>query len=170
MRYQLTILLAFLLAQPVAAGVYKWVGPDGRVHYSDRPVAGAEPVAGLASDRDEGGSDDGEDTGVGADPGPYTAFEILIPEPNATLRNDDGHAQVSLLIDPPLSEDHRLRLLVDGQPVGGDPGGTQVQLQGLSYGSHQLRAEVLDDLEVPIAYTETVDFHLRRPLPEDTLP
>ena len=36
------ILLAFFLAFPASAGVYKWTDAQGRIHYSDSPPAAAK--------------------------------------------------------------------------------------------------------------------------------
>ncbi len=168
---EVAVILLLSLAFPAAAGVYKSMGPDGGVQYSDRPLAGSEPV--QIDVRDEPG--DSEATGPeterpGADSGPYEAFEVVVPEPNATIRNNEGEVQIGLLIDPALMPEHRLHLELDGQRVPGGAAGAQVMLRGLSFGSHRLRALVVDQLDEVVAATPLVDFHLRKQLPESALP
>lgn len=169
MRLLIFIFLS-LTSTLAVAEVYKWVGPDGRVQYSDRPVDGAKPIPITATT----GSNKHEtplnpvvaDTNLG----PYTAFEVINPESNSTLRHSGGTVPISLVLDPPLMSDHRLQIELDGQKVPGDMAGTQILLQGLSFGSHRAQAVILDEFEVSVAHTEVVNFHLRKPLPEKPLP
>lgn len=45
MRMTSWMVLGLMLAAPAYAGqVYKWVDPDGRVHYGDQPMPGAKAV------------------------------------------------------------------------------------------------------------------------------
>jgi hypothetical protein len=167
---KLAVILFLSLAFPAAAGVYKSMGPDGSVQYSDRPLAGSEPV--RIDVRKETGDSEApgpETERPGAESGPYEAFEVVIPEPNATIRNNEGEVQIGLLIDPALMPEHRLQLELDGQRVPGDAAGTQVILRGLSFGSHRVRALLVDQLDEIIATTPPVDFHLRKQLPEPAL-
>ena len=159
------LILVLVVALPARSGVYRWVDGDGRVHFSDRPVAGAEEVPGIQQRSGPAASDAATDGEPSGDLGTYTAFEIVSPEPNVTLRDAQGQVRVSLLLEPPLAEGHRLQLRLDGQAVSGEARGTQMALDGLPYGSHRLQAEIIDELDVPVAYTTPVDFHLRKPLP-----
>ncbi len=165
------VALSFLLL-PLAAlgGFYKWQGSDGQTYYSDRPVLGAEPVV-LKVDRTEEAADTQvvSQAPVG-DPGPYEDFTILVPEQNQTIRDADGKALVSLLIDPALAADSRLEILLDGQPLPGTAREAQIQLQGVAVGSHRIQARILDDANEVVASSPVVDFHMRKPLPEDATP
>jgi hypothetical protein len=140
------------------------------VQFSDRPVTGAEPVPLPGSRGERAPEQAATSETAGSDTGPYTTFEVVTPEPNATLRDAEGKVQISLLLEPSLAEGHRLRVLINGQSPEGEGQGTQMVIQGLSFGSHRLQAEVLDELGVPVAYTAPIDFHLRKPLPETALP
>lgn len=164
----LSLLLLSTLSTLVVAGAYKWTGPDGLVTYSDRPVSGAEMVSVEVDPAIAAPEADVEDGNPG--PGPYSSFELANPEANATLRDPEGKVRISLIVDPPLASDHHLQILLDGEPVPGDVEGTQILLQGLDYGSHQVQARVLDELDAAIAQTTLVSFHLRKPLPESALP
>lgn len=169
MRPLLALILA-LIAASAGAEVYRWVDSEGRVQFSDRPVTGAEPVPLQAPRPEPTPEPEAAPRPAGGDTGPYASFEVVTPEPNATVRDAEGKVQISLLLEPSLAEGHRLRVLVNGQAPEGEGPGTQMVIQGLPFGSHRLQAEVLDELGVPIAYTAPIDFHLRKPLPETALP
>ena len=166
----LPIIGLFLLPLLAAAGIYKWEGPDGRVQYSDRPVTGADYVGIQVDHGDEAADSRVPEQEPATDLGPYDSFEIVNPEPNQTLRNTLGRVDLGLLVEPPLAEDHRLRIFLDGQLVGGDAQGTQIRLQGLTFGSHRVQARIQDEFDETIASSPIVDFHLRKPLPEDQRP
>lgn len=166
------LLAISFLVLPFAAlgGFYKWQGPDGQTYYSDRPVPGAEPL-GLKVERTAEAADaQGEDDRPVGDPGPYEDFTILVPEPNQTVRDADGKALVSLLINPALAADSRLEILLDGQPLPGTTREAQIQLHGVSVGSHRIQARILDEANEVVASSPVVDFHMRKPLPEDATP
>jgi hypothetical protein len=168
---KLALILLLSLAFPAAAGVYKSMGPDGSVQYSDRPLAGSEPVQIDVREEPSDSEAPGPETErPGAESGPYEAFEVVVPETNATIRNNEGEVQVGLLIDPALMPEHRLQLEVDGQQVPGNTEGTQVILRGLAFGSHRLRVLLVDQLDEVVATTPPVDFHLRKQLPEPAFP
>jgi hypothetical protein len=65
-RYAIAALAGLLLAGSASAGVYKWVDQDGKVHYSDKPVAGAEEQKIKAPGVSSGGSEPAEGGGAGA--------------------------------------------------------------------------------------------------------
>lgn len=162
----LLLIPTLLLPAAVGAGVYKWTGPDGQIQYSDRRASGSERVA-IQDDRTSRvPTSQPSVSGEGADPGYYNALEIVEPEPGQTIRDADGKVGLALLIDPPLSADHRLQILLDGQLVRGDMRETQILLQGLPYGSHRVQIQIRDDSDEIVASSPPIHFHLRKPLPE----
>lgn len=163
----LTSIAILLLPLLASAGIYKWMGPDGSIHYADQPVPGAERV-GIQVERVA--DPKVPKNATGPDLGPYDGFEIVSPEPNQTLRNDEGSVDLSLLIEPPLAQGHRLRILVNGQPIVGEAKGTQIRLSGLAFGSHRMQVRIQNDQDETIASSPAVDFHLRKPLPEELRP
>ncbi len=158
-----TLLIALSLLTPLLASaqVYKWVDANGKVHYSDRPATGAEPIP--VPLRKPSQPEAASATPIAASPGPYAQFEVLSPENNATLHDAEGKAQIGLVLEPPLMGGHRLQLLLDGRPVTGDAPGTQLMVQGLPFGSHELQAQILDAGGTLIATSSTIRFHLRKP-------
>jgi hypothetical protein len=156
----LLIPLLLLIPTLVLGQVFKWVDADGKVHYSDRPVSGAEtlgvPVKKTPPAQQQPAPNQ-------ASLGPYAQFEILAPEANATVRDAEGKVQVGLVLDPALMEGHRLQILVDGAPLSGEIPGTQLQINGMPFGSHQVQAQILDAGGSRIASSSVVRFHLRKP-------
>ncbi|AGA92337.1 Penicillin-Binding Protein C-terminus Family [Thioflavicoccus mobilis 8321] len=162
--------ICVLISSPLlAADIYRWVDEEGHVTYSDRAAPGAEPVAASAP-ADAGSSPQASNEGpsstassLRSDAGPYQRFEIATPEDGAIVSAGDGQIDVGLLLIPGLMPEQRLRVLVDGMPVRGDEPSTQMRLDGLGLGTHQIRAEVLDAVGAVVARTATVSFHFRRP-------
>jgi hypothetical protein len=170
--------LAMLLLAPMAdAGVYKGIGPDGRIFYSDQPIDGAAPVE-LPADVQPAATDEAQSTDEepGADDatptlGPYNSLEIITPTEGETVRTPERSLPVSLLLEPALAEGNRISIEINGVPVkGADGRSTQVQLGDLPLGSHQLQVRVLDADGNALARSEVVHFHVRRPLPDAALP
>ena len=150
-----------LLIPSLAAGqVFKWIDTEGKVHYSDRPIAGAEAL-GLPVQKSP--PPQNRPIPGQASPGPYAQFEIVAPTDNVSLSDAEGNVQVGLLIDPALMDGHRLQILTDGAPASGDVPGTQLRISGLPLGSHQLQAQIIDASGTPIASSSIVHFHLRKP-------
>jgi hypothetical protein len=171
MRVLLPLLL--VLALPASAQVYKSVGPNGRPIYTDRPLPDAQALFVPMHRRDPAptATDPGTPPTERGFLGAYDAFAIVAPDEGATIRNADGVVGVSLLLDPPLREGHRLSLDVDGVAAAGDLGArTQLQLQGVTVGSHRLMAVIRDESGTVVASTPLVNFHFRAPLPPGSLP
>ncbi len=169
------LLSAFLLPiSPVAFGkVFKWVDSEGRTQFSDRPQPDAQAIdlkgAGASDSTGESASVDGAASQSVL--GPYTAFEVVSPEPNQTLRLAQQNLPVSLIIDPPLMPGHQLNLVMDSVPIAVDQASaTQMSLTDVPWGSHQVFAEIHDSKGDTIARTTPVRFHLRKPLPPGVLP
>jgi len=169
------VLLVFVAAPLAVADVYKGVGPDGRIFYSDQPIDGAEevPLPDLPPSADAPPAADDQPASAGGfeSAGLYTSLEILTPTEGETIRDDERRVRVSLLVEPPVQDGHRISIEVDGTPIRGiSDKATQVQLRALPLGSHRLQARVLDGDGSLVAQSRMVHFHMRRPLPNATLP
>jgi len=155
------VLLSLVLLVPtlVAGQVYRWVDPDGTIHYSDRPVTGADtlgvPVRKAPHQEMRAPGQ--------AFPGPYAQFEIITPADNETIRDPEGNVQVGLVLEPALMDGHRLQILTDGAPATGEAPGTQLRISGLPLGTHQIQAKVINAEGAPIASSSIVHFHLLKP-------
>lgn len=142
--------LALLLALPAQAQVYRIVNPDGSVTFTDQPQQGAEPVklppvstypapraAAPAGAPPQGGQD--ADTG-------YNRFEVISPEPEATIRDNEGNVSLQLRVDPPLrvADGHRIQYMVNGVDQGEPSSHPGVTIHNVDRGSHSLSARLLD--------------------------
>jgi hypothetical protein len=151
MRTIIVIVLS-LCAGLASAQTYRWVDEDGVVHYSDRPVEGAEevaidyirpsttparPPAYQRRDRSPGQAA-AEET----DRLRYESLEIGSPAEEETVWNNQGQLTVSLALQPGLQPGHRVRVYLDGTPT--DASSTTVRVENVYRGAHTLQAEVLD--------------------------
>ena len=155
MKIACLIVLSFLV-QATFAGVYKWTDAEGRVHYSDRPVSGAEvqeialpaPSPPEQGEGDEDGGEDAQDVEDAAS-AIYDELAIVSPEEDQTVRSDNGSLDLSLVIRPPLQGDHTIRIEIDGAPITGTVEGTQLSVSGVPYGSHRIQVTIVDDQDQP---------------------
>ena len=163
-------MLLCCLSFGVSAQVYRWVDADGQTHFSDRPVPGSDRVSVGSGVSLPAAATEGSQPPSATLLGPYSNFEIVSPEPNQSFRLESPSLPVSLLVDPPLMDGHRLELLVDGVPIKvEEPIGTQLSLNGLSYGTHVTEARILDSAGI-VARSAPISFHLRKPLPPGVIP
>lgn len=162
-----------LMSAGAFAQVFKWVDAEGRTQFSDRPQHDAEPVGlkGFKPAPAEATAPAGNSLASAPNLGPYSALEIVSPEPNQTLRQAEDTLAVSLLVNPPLMEGHQIELILDGVPISvARSAGTQLSLTGIPFGSHQAYAQVRDRQGVVVAASPPVTFHLRKPIPPGVLP
>nr|WP_297462281.1 DUF4124 domain-containing protein [uncultured Halomonas sp.] len=154
--------LGLPLASLQAATVYRTVDAQGNVIFSDKPIENSErvelepltvvpspePQPMTSSDDEASGDTPSRDDASRASGGPfmpYSTFRIVSPQDGATLPTGyAGNVQVELDIDPDLRDDHRVRLLLDGQVSQSAMHTKAFMLTNLERGEHQLRAELLD--------------------------
>jgi len=141
---------AVLVASAVMAQAYRWVDEDGVVHFSDRPVEGAEQIylpqqnqstrrvpasqAPVAAQREEASEP------VAAFK--YDALEIVAPAPEETLWNIEGVLNVSLRVTPALRQGDKIRVYFDGKEK--IVNGTNFQIEEVYRGVHNIQAEIID--------------------------
>jgi hypothetical protein len=156
-----------LFALGVSAAVYRWQGPDGQTVFSDRPQEGAEeievrPLQTVPAYPVSRGVSPGGGESPDADGGSYLSFEILSPAADASIRDNAGNVEISLLLEPALQVDHIIRFLLDGQPFGEGVTASAVTLANVDRGSHNLTAIITTAAGEEIARTDPVTFHLHR--------
>lgn len=151
------------LAGLQAATVYRTVDAQGNVIFTDKPIENSErielepltvvpspePLSNASSNNTEAAGDSTPSNNASfAASGPfmpYSTFRIVSPQDEATLPTGvAGSVQVELDIDPDLRDDHRVRLLLDGQISQSAMHTRAFMLTGLERGEHRLRAELLD--------------------------
>jgi len=160
------LLLASLLATTaVFAQAYRWVDEDGVVHYSDRPVEGAEevvlPKANTTTvrrfERDE---PEAQPQQPSSGPVRYENLAITSPTSEETLWNIGGQLSVQIQVTPALQQGHRMRLYFDGE--GQDISSTTVQLEEVWRGEHNLQVEILSETGAPLIRSNPLRFYVQQ--------
>lgn len=150
------IVLPMLWASAAAAApAWTWVDADGRRHYSDRPVPGAEQIelAGAqgfslppAAQPSEPRAAARAETSTGEAPAVarYTAFDIVSPAHQETLWNIGGELAVAVRIEPGLEAGHRIDAILDGQRVIIGSARPELTVPDVFRGVHTLQAVIMD--------------------------
>ena len=151
MRMRLFILVSVLMAaSTVLAQAYRWVDENGLIHYSDKPVEGAERIilpsdnrvvrrsqpAPAAATRPAG------DQQAAPAAFKYESLDVATPAPEETLWNIEGVLSVRLDLQPGLQDGHQVRVYFDGNARM--VSGTSFQIEEVYRGVHNLQAEVVD--------------------------
>ena len=157
---------AVSLALPAAAEetVYKWVGPDGEVVYSDEPREGAEEVRiePLQTYHPQQLPRSRPKPTPKRRSVPYTEFAVTSPANNATIRGVTGSLEVKVTSSPALQSGHRITFYLDGQVVGGPGTASAVQLKNVNRGSHIVQAAITNRDGKEVARTNAVTVHIHR--------
>lgn len=167
MRQLLFCLFICLLPLHAHAGVYTYIDADGNRVYTDQPQSNNAERIELAPSNNMSGGAPIQPPPVSLtmeEPKPpaYQMLRILIPEPDATIREITGNMIVTLTSEPGLLPEHSYRLLLDGQIVG-TPGRSPVfPLENIDRGTHQLSAEIIDASGRILERTPSQPFHMKR--------
>ncbi|MGE8360754.1 DUF4124 domain-containing protein [Pseudomonas sp.] len=165
MRHTLFCLL--LISLPTWAGVYTYIDADGNRVFTDKPRSSTYERVDLPTTNSMSGQANTPPTPVKmeeptADVVRYQVLRILVPEPDATIRDGAGNLIVTADSEPGLITGHSYRLLLDGQAVG-EPGRSPVfPLQNIDRGTHQLAIEIIDAQGRTLERTPSQPFHVIR--------
>jgi hypothetical protein len=168
MRIYVLFLVLFASLPLFAKDVYKWTNEEGVVIYSDTYRDGAELIrvpGGKSSFRTPSDTaDQPESSGEGSLTGDtgYTSLEIVQPENDATIRNNEGTVAVGLVITPALAEGHSIKIVVDGAELEGEMRGSQFSLNNLNRGTHSLVTRIVDADGNVLISSSSINFHLRK--------
>jgi hypothetical protein len=169
----LTILLGLSLHGQAVAAIYKWVGPDGKIVYTDQPRPGAKevelpkfppPPPAKPAQADKATPDKKADTTAEpAFPG-YKKVALVKPEEDATVRENSGVVEVALELEPAWDPKlgHKITVSLDGKNLPETYTAPQFQLQNIDRGSHSLQVTVNDAKDVPLSTSNSVTFHMKR--------
>lgn len=161
------VLVLALMSTSASAEVFTYLDAQGNRVYTDQPRANAKRVPIATSNRMAVPANTAAPITTAkksAEPAPfhYDMLRILIPEPDATLRNSAGELIVSVTSEPGLQSGHRYRLLLDGKAIG-EPGVSPVfALSNIDRGSHSLSIEILDAGGRTVERTANQPFHMLR--------
>jgi hypothetical protein len=175
-----TILL-FASALVAAAPTYRWVDAHGQVHYSDRPVEGAEEIELKSAQSYTPPAIDTATASVGNAPAAAPrstpdeavpkAVTIVSPTAEQTLWNLGGRLPVAVAVDPGLQSGQKVNLYLDGnRVVDGPPGNLAFELDGIERGEHSLGAAVEDAAGSEILRSDTIRFYVQQTsIPQQTV-
>ncbi len=139
-----------LLATPAFGAAYKWVDENGQVHYSDRPIQGAQEIQlpaapSVTRPRQAAPSPAAESAAAApSETEGYQRIRITSPTQQATLWNIEGNLDVTVEVAPRLRPGHRVAVNLDGSLVDLRPSGLSFQVPNVFRGVHTLEAVILD--------------------------
>jgi hypothetical protein len=196
---KLNLLLALLLAAPLSAmaggdldseetektpsGIYKTVGPDGRVTFSDAPPKGraaervdlkptnVQPIA-LPRQLPVRKLSPKDRTRDQQDAGP-ASIEIVSPQNGTTITPGQRTILLEVAVSPVPRDGYEFFAVVDGQPWAGSSSGTSLDISSLERGSHSVQAVLLDAYGNQRAQSQTILIHVHRPggqVPDNAAP
>lgn len=164
------LMLMLCLAVADAQEVYRWVAPDGSVHYSDRPYPGADRIAlpklPPAQPRRYVPGPTPKATGK-----PvfyvYNRLTIVKPEPGGTVHDNQGNIAIGLTIEPKLNttNGHKIQILLDGRGRGAPLPSLEQSLTGIERGRHTIAAQVIDERGRVLIRSRPVSFYIKRESP-----
>ena len=166
---RLFILALCAVCATAGAQVYKRIGPDGQVYFSDQPGPDAEPVEisppSSVTMRPVPRQTRPEQAATPKEAaGSYERFAIVSPANGEGVRANNGNVAVTLSLKPGLKPGHSIALNVEGEngqdlKIGA---ATTFELNNLSRGRHTLTASVLDAQGNEVIQTGPVSFHVLR--------
>ena len=171
---QLILIVCLTLASAtVSAEIFRRIGPDGEVFFSDRPAPGAESVdvrpastVRLPSARPPVDTTDTAEKGDGGQSmaPEYAQFSIVKPSHNQGVRANDGSVTIYMELQPPLMPGHTIELTIDGEDGEKIHAGETLNfnLSDMSRGRHVVTARVVDEQGNEQVKTGPVGFYVLR--------
>lgn len=129
--------------------LYKCKGDNGETVFSDQPCNGGETLPMRETPTYAPPPKPVLPTGSGETVAnkkkAVVNYQVQLSEPaaDAVIRDNEGKVNVEVGISPRLDEDHRVRLLLDGTPVGTPGLATSWALADVERGEHTLVVEVV---------------------------
>jgi hypothetical protein len=156
-----------LISLPVAAQIYTYTDEEGHSVFTDSPRSGSAQQVQIAPPNRMPAATPApraiapETSVVSPIPG-YTLLRILVPEPDATIRDNAGDLIVTATSEPALHAEHSYRLLLDGNPVGSIGRSPVFSLQNIDRGTHQIVVEIITPQGIIVERTPSQPFHMLR--------
>lgn len=154
-----------LLALPAFAQVYTYIDAEGNRVFTDKPRGGDAERVELAPSNSMPTLHTPTAPAAQTPPEPgqrYSLLRILVPQPDATIRDSAGSLIVSINSEPKLFPQHRYRLLLDGVQVGEVGSSPVFPMENIDRGTHQLAVEIIDQQGRIIERTPNQPFHMVR--------
>jgi len=163
---RLTILLSMWFAlSATATELWRWKDADGVMHYSDRPVPGAERLD-VQMTQKSTGAIEAKPQPV-APPAPpavnYTRCAVASPMNNEVF-NAVSAVNARVDVEPALQTGHRLQVFLNGSAYPEwPPNQFAYTLLNLYRGSYTLNVRVVDANGRPLCTGAAINFHVRQP-------
>lgn len=161
-----------LSAMATAAETWKWKDANGVVHYSDKPVPGAERVDVVppkpSSSAPTPAAAAPRAAATRAEPTqpvviPYARCVIAAPDHEETFNAVDS-VTAGVLLEPALQSGHRIEVLLNGNVVQDWPQDAMgYTFKNLERGSYTISARVLDADGVAACTGPSITFYVRLP-------
>ena len=144
MILRILLITALFVPSVQSQTIYKVVKEDGTVLYTDVPQDGAETLEFEANTKNVADSPDIKATQKtqSRDTQPDYKVSITSPEPEATIRNNNGQFSITAATTPAFRG--RYRLTFDGQPTRINSSG-KFNLTGIDRGAHTYHIDIIDN-------------------------
>lgn len=168
MKYLALITLIFLASSAGSHQLYRHVGPNGEVYFTDQPSPNSVPVeispANVIPALQSGEVTLPETEKSKATPIPYKTFNILSPTEDQGVRANDGKVIINFSLQPNLLPGHTIKLKIDGEEGKLVQSGESltVNLFNVSRGLHVVQAFLLDSNGNMLMHAGPVNFYVLR--------
>lgn len=172
MRLHILAIGCLLLTNQALAKVYQYTDAHGNTVFTDSPPEqfDAKPIElpsinSLPAPEPRQSRTTKDSEPQQPEQNPYQLSTQLPTE--EAIRANNGSFTVTVTLNPELSEQHRLQLLVDGQAHGEPSHSTQLEARNLDRGEHSIAVQVLSqDTVIQQSSAQTVNIqrtHINAP-------
>lgn len=167
----ISCLLLLLLATTAMAGgkLYRYVDPNGGVHFTDQPPSkGAKPLV-LDGARPEMAKKKWDDPAAVEIIRRAVRFAVhwTLPSPGQTYRETDPEIVAVVSVMPGLSKGFGIHFYVDGSPQSSRPiKDIKTTLHGIGAGKHQLVAALISPDNRELARTTPISIEIKATPPK----
>ena len=148
------------------AEIYVWTDENGNKVYGDEPQKSdqakpvkVEPLTILSFPKiaDKEAVDAPQNT-INS----YTAFSIISPVNDETIRDNTGSVSINLSSEPTLAEGHKIQIFLNGAPYQSPQSSTSFTINNVDRGTHTVSAQLIDPSGKGVMQTQGITFHLHR--------
>ncbi|BFT31353.1 hypothetical protein D210916BOD24_25290 [Alteromonas sp. D210916BOD_24] len=141
--------------------IYKIIGVDGTVTYTDKAVEQAKAVAFDGKTQNVVSAPPPPKITLSpATPSPKYQVAIASPAPEATIRNNSGELTISAY-QPAPDKAPTYRLVFDGTPISQNNSGV-FQLKGIHRGAHNFKVEITNNTGKTLASSPLQTLYLHQ--------
>lgn len=145
MLYKQLIGVMVLLLLPIlsTAAIYQWTDAAGVIHYADEPITAAQSLKlDNATIMHSATTTAIAQQQKNQTKNYYTVITISQPASQATIWDNQGNVAVSLMINPILQQQDKIRLLLDGKQVA-ETKQLSLTLSNIERGAHEIQAQII---------------------------